>query len=400
MILNDYNQFNGRHWETGSVANYLAYHGVKAPHTGKPYSEAFLLGVSGGVVMGYFSFDYKGYDPSTRILTRNTFDPLDTMLSRLGVVQHRQQTGSAVRGVQNLLEALAEGNPAIVWADHFSLPYTANDFDEQMWAMFPILVYGYDEAANQVWIADRARVPLMIGTDTLGVARGRVKKDKNRLLTIDPPDPNKLSAAVQAGIWDCINLYTEKPPKGSANNFGLRAFQHWQKLLTKPRTRGSWAQVFPHGREMVAGLLSTYGDIMHFGKDSPAERNVYADFLEEAALLLDRPDLKGVAGKFRATVPAWEALCTALLPDDVSPFRAIKTLTDENHYLFLNQGGAATVQIRANKQAIAELLAQMETEFPLDDMAVTAMRENIAAHVAKVHDLEAEAVTDLKRVMS
>ena len=83
-VLPDYDRFTGRHWETGSVANALAYRGVKAPHTGHHFSEALLMGVSGGAVMGYFNFSYENYDPQTRILTRNTFDPWDTMLSRLG----------------------------------------------------------------------------------------------------------------------------------------------------------------------------------------------------------------------------------------------------------------------------------------------------------------------------
>jgi hypothetical protein len=47
-VLPDYEHFHGRHPETGSVHNILSYQGVSAPHTGKPYSEAMLLGVSGG----------------------------------------------------------------------------------------------------------------------------------------------------------------------------------------------------------------------------------------------------------------------------------------------------------------------------------------------------------------
>ncbi|HET6595505.1 MAG TPA: hypothetical protein VFG81_07770 [Anaerolineales bacterium] len=54
---------NGRHSETGSIHNALALQGVRAPHTGKPYSEALLLGVSGGIAFGYFTFEYKGYLP-------------------------------------------------------------------------------------------------------------------------------------------------------------------------------------------------------------------------------------------------------------------------------------------------------------------------------------------------
>ena len=69
---NGIDNFTGRHWETGSIHNALAMQGIKAPHTGKPYSEAFLLGVSGGIAFGYFLFEYKGYLPHLALLTRNT----------------------------------------------------------------------------------------------------------------------------------------------------------------------------------------------------------------------------------------------------------------------------------------------------------------------------------------
>ena len=400
MILNDYNQFHGRHWETGTVSNYFAYTGVKAPHTNEPYSEAFLLGVSGGIVIGYFSFSYEGYDPMARILTRNTFDPMETMLSRLGIVQNRQHTSSAAKGVKNLEKALDEGTPGIVWADYFSLPYNGSEYDEDNWGMFPILVFGYDEQSDRVCIADRARVPLQVSTDILAKARGRIKKDKYRVLTLEPPDPDKLQAAVQAGIWDCIKLFTEKPPKGSVNNFGTKAFQWWQMLLTQPRTRASWAKTFPPGRPMAAGLLSAYSDIQFFGKDGHAERDVYADFLDEAAILLNRPGLKDVASLFRSTVPAWDALSEALLPDDIPAFKSLKTLAQEKHRLFLDQGGAAEEHIREMNHQTEALLVQMGSDFPLDDTQVISVCENIAGHLADLQIQEEEAVNTLKQAMS
>lgn len=42
-ILSDYSQFDGRHWETGSVHNVLAYQGVRVPKTSQPISEAMLM---------------------------------------------------------------------------------------------------------------------------------------------------------------------------------------------------------------------------------------------------------------------------------------------------------------------------------------------------------------------
>ena len=74
--LENFTQFEGRYWDTAAIRNALDYQGVKAPHTGEPYSEAMLLGISGGVTFGYFTFHYQGYDPQVNLLTRNTFDPM------------------------------------------------------------------------------------------------------------------------------------------------------------------------------------------------------------------------------------------------------------------------------------------------------------------------------------
>ncbi|MCI0399533.1 MAG: BtrH N-terminal domain-containing protein [Chloroflexi bacterium] len=398
--LQGYRQFDGLHWETGSVRNYYDYRGVTAPHTGRPYSEAMLLGISGGIVMGYFSFAYKGYDPQARILTRNTFDPLDTLLQRLGVAQNILQTSQPERAVRNLVETLADGVPAIVWADIFSLPYNSLPMDEGMWAMFPLIVYGYEEEANTVCIADRARVPLTITPAELATARGRVKNVKHRLLTLEAPDPDKLPEAVWKGIWDCLKLYTEKPPKGSKNNFGLAAFRYWADLLTKPTQRMSWAKEFPPGEKMYAGLTWAFWDINLFGKNGRAERDTYAEFLDEASLVLDKPALRDTAGIFRDSAQAWDALSQALLPDDVPLFKESRELMLRRRRLFLEQGNAARGEIRQINDRLATIKAAVAADFPLDEAGVAALCANLRDHVLKIHDIEQAAVTTLAAAMT
>ena len=400
MKLSDYNEFNGRHWETGSVRNFWAYRGVKAPHTGAPFSEAFLLGVSGGIVMGYFPFAYEGYDPEVHILTRNTFDPLDTMLSRLGVVQHIQQTASAEKGLRNLQEALSEGTPAIVWADLFSLPYNVLPRDDGMWGMFPLLVYGYDEAADTVWIADRAQVPLTISTAELAAARARVKKTKFRLVTLDPPQPEKLKTAVQAGLWDTIKLFTEKPPKGSRHNFGFAAYQHWAEMLVKPTGRGSWAAEYASGRALYAVLTSAFTDIALFGKADWADRDLYADFLLEAAALFGKPALADIAPQFRASALAWAELGRALLPDDAPLLGETRELLQRRHDGFRTQGSAALAEIEAINGRLAAIKQTVAQEFPLSSAETAVLRQNIRAQVLTIHDIEKEAITTLQAILS
>lgn len=394
----NYKQFEGTHWETGSVRNFFAQRGFTAPHTGKAYSEAFLMGVSGGATMGYFTFLYKGYDPQCNILTRNTFDPMEKMLSRLGVVQTIKHTSKPERAVKILVDTLESGQPAIVWADMWGLPYNLLPHDEGMWGALPLIVYGYEPQEDKVFIADRARVPLTVSTGELAAARGRIKKNKHRLLTLDAPVPEKLASAVRLGICDAVQLFTEKPPKGSKNNFGLNAYQFWAKMLRQPKQRLSWEKQFPAGLPMYAGLTSAYNFAFLFGKgtEQDAERGLYADFLDEAALLLRLPTLHESAELFRAAAAIWQQLPTSLLPDEVQPFGESRELMLRKHTLFLEQGSAAKEEIETINARLGAIHAAMTSDFPLTQEEVGAFRERLAEGVLAIHDAEATAVQSLQ----
>lgn len=394
--LNGYNHFAGRHWETGSVCNFYAYRGVTAPHTGQPYSEALLMGVSGGIVMGYFQFAYQGYDPHVALLTRNTFDPLDTLLERLGVEQENLQTSSPETGLKNLLTTLENGLPAIVWADIFSLPYFELFNDDDMYIMYPVVVYGYDEAGDAVWIADRAKVPLTVTTGQLAAARARVKKDKFRVLTLGNPDPSKLASAVHKGIWDTIKLFTDQPPKGSAKNFGFAAYQHWVETLINPKLKNSWAAVFSPGRPMIAGLTSAFFGTIQNGEGSDGERGMYADFLGEASQILKKPGLQDAASLFREAGVGWTELGRALLPDEVPVFRELRELFLRRKSLFRNQGGGAREEITRINARIKALKAEIAADFPLDEAGQVRLFDALRESILRVHDLEVKAVQTLQ----
>ncbi len=398
VVLKNYKHFDGPHWETGCIYNFFDYRGIKAPHTGQPYSEALMLGMSGGIVMGYFSFAYKGFDPQARILTRNTFDPRTTMLSRLGVVQNVYQTTNPDKAETNLLRELENGTPALVWADAFSLPYNCLS-PEEMWFMRPVLVYGYDQKANSVLIADCAQVPLMVTTGELAQARARVKKDKFRVATLEAPDPAKLATAVQQGIWDCIKLFTEKPPKGGKNSFGFAAYKWLAEQLTNPKARMSWEKEFPAGSRMYSGLIWILTDLVTFAGDDGADRMLYAIFLEEAGLILSKPALQVVAQQFRRSAEAWRRLSLALLPDEVPAFKETRELIVLRRQLFREQGGSAREQIQSINTRLKEIRADVAARFPLDQMQVVAFRENLSAHILAIQDFEKEAVGQLQDVM-
>ncbi len=397
-VLDNYSEFAGRHYETGTLRDALAWEGVRAPHSGEPLSEALLLGISGGIAFGYFTFQYQGYPPHLVLLTRNTFDPLPTLCERLAIPQDLRQTASADKGAANLRDALAEGHAAIVMADSFSLPWTLLPPDERNWAMTPLLVYGLDE--ENAWVAGPSSQPLVIPAATLAAARGRVKKERFRVTTLGAPDFSRLEDAVEAGLRQCLSLFTEGPPRGSVNNFGLLALERWAQLLTNTRNKQSWARYFAPGRDLMMALAGNhtqpgaFGFIELWGFDG-MERAAYADFLDEAAVILDRRALREVGATLRRSHGQWRELAQMLLPDEVPALAGTRELLQRRYALLDEQGMDALPEMRRCHERQSELFEQLGADFPMTEAELTAFREGLAGQVLAIHATESEAMAQL-----
>ena len=394
---------NGRHWETGSIYNALALQGIKAPHTGKPYSEALLLGVSGGIAFGYFTFEYKGYLPHVALLTRNTFSPFPTILERLGIAQDVQQTSRAETAEKNLREVLDSGRYPLVWADAFSLPYNNLGPDKAMWAMWPVLAVEVDD--GMVIIADRSSQPFHVPMEDLTRARGRVKEDKYRLMTLDAPQTTKLAAAVHKGISQTIALFTEEPPRGARDNFGFAAYAKLAEMLVNTRNKHSWERYFPPGARLYHALAGSpvqpgaYQWIMTWGAADGAERGLYADFLLEAAQILQRPAIQDAAKKFRESHKLWLVFANALLPEEIPLLGESRKLIDRKQQLFCDEGEAALPEIQKINARLYELLKESGTDFLLTSTEASDFRANLRDILLKISVVEQKAVELLQNAI-
>lgn len=397
-MLANYQQFEGLHWETGPLRNALDYQGFTAPHTGEPLTEALLFGISGGVVAGYFVFEYEGHDPWLHFLTRNSFDPMPTIIDRLGIETTVKGTTSAEKAIVNLTGALEAGKPALVWADAASLPYNNQSPQPDNWFMLPVLVYGSEN--DTVHVADRAHVPLTVAAATLALARARVKKDRQRIMMIDSLDLDRLPAAVEAGIDECIRNMTEAPSrKPMTGKFGLVAYQRWADLLVDRKSKQGWAKQFAPGPRLYAGLKMPVHYMNFWDAGGPVSRQQYADFLHEAAVILGKPALNEVAQQFRAAASLWQQLNARLLPDDVPAFKQTRELMQHDYDLFMTQGAESLPERRDIKQRLDMLENDMATNFPLDDNEAATLRDSLREVILQIHDAEGAALNDLKAAM-
>lgn len=115
------------------------------------------------------------------------------------------------------------------------------------------------------------------------------------------PDMSRLPEAMEAGIRECVQNFIGEPPKAPMKGkFGLDAFRRWADALVDTKDRNAWPKKFAPGSWMYSGLTSIVKFIDLYYTGGCGARGVYADFLDEAADVLRKPALKGVAQQYRA----------------------------------------------------------------------------------------------------
>jgi hypothetical protein len=147
---------------------------------------------------------------------------------------------------------------------------------------------------------------------------------------------------------------------------------------------------------MYSGLTTAFEGIATFGKDGGAERGLFADFLEEAGLILEKPAVGQVADQFRTSARAWDRLGTALLPDRIQTFKETRELMLQRHAAFLDRGSNALDEIRGINARLMEIKTAVASDFPLGGAELSAFCKELSDRIMEIHDLELKAVGDLR----
>jgi hypothetical protein len=186
---------------------------------------------------------------------------------------------------------------------------------------------------------DLAPAPIPVTWAELAGARAGVRSAKHRLLVAEAPaSPPDLAGAAAAGIADTWRGMLEPPMR----NFGVPGLAKWADLLTDPRDPKGWPRLLePPGRQ--AQLLTwLYDWVETAGTGGGFFRAMYAEFLEEAAGPLERPELARLAGDYRDLAAAWTALAeTAVTAAGDGPQARAAALLDRRRQLVEQRGGAA-----------------------------------------------------------
>ncbi|MFW5688653.1 MAG: DUF4872 domain-containing protein [Spirochaetota bacterium] len=252
------------------------------------------------------------------------------------------------------------------------------------------------EPDGEALIADRAGAPIRVAAKTLDAARAKVKKEKHRLVTVDLPETPDLTVAVRDALAFTLELFTGKPPQGSARNFGLAGMERWVETLTKPGAKESWTKLFPSGRALFAGLTTAFKYALLFWKDESltGDRALFAGFLDEAGTVDGGPELGDSAERFRQSGARWRELGDRLLPEDIAPLAHARELLVERHRLFRETGNAEMEQLRKIDADFDEIKERAEGE--LAEVDSNELFKRIAEQVGVIREVEEAAVASLR----
>jgi len=389
-ILPSYTVFGGAHPEAAAAANVLAAAGLRRPDTGAPLSEALVFGIAGGLGTLYILWEWEAHNVKVLVLGFHHLGNYPVryfqgLADRLNVRVSMPETGSRRVATQRLDGALAAGKPAVAWVDRASLPYL--QLPERLRGRLGHFVAVCGRASDGYWIDDRAAAPFFVPAASFGDARERIPSYKQRLLLVDGLAPFDLPAAVQSGIAAQVDYLSS-----GSDSFALPALRKWARLLTDPTHKKGYPVVFRDRRGLFRVLRSAYeGIALDVGEG--ALRGLYADFLREAAQILDKERLLDAADAYAALSARWLAFADAALPD--TPFAPFKHLLLERHVALL-KGGDAWQGWGARTEELEALDSAFNREFPLDDGATDRLLAHLGEQMHAIYTHEGAALALLK----
>lgn len=240
--------------------------------------------------------------------------------------------------------------------------------------MYTVVVSAVDEAKGTATVSDHAgtvEVPL----EKLEWARGRVCSLKNRSLTVAGEvkiSDRQWKSAVLAGLRETAGDF-RKPRLGS---FSLPGLLDGTKMINNATNKRGWLAVFP-GAQIFLPMRDAFETIETGSTGGSLFRPLYAEFLEEAAGLLGKKDLRALAGEYRELGEQWTAFAEGMLPDKVKPFAETKKVLRK-----MAKGD------REGFERLEQLRAAVMKDFPWDEGKTRAFLDGAAEKLKALYDRE------------
>jgi hypothetical protein len=170
--------------------------------------------------------------------------------------------------------------------------------------------------------------------------------------------------------------------------------------MTDDKNAKAWPRVFSGGRGLFGALVSIVegvdGDVGAYGGHL---RELYAQFLDEAAAALDQPSLGEAAAGWRAAADRWEDLADAAVPPDLDgALEAVAAAEALHEAVMAGEPGRAAAASAAS--TLWETRSRYADAFPLPADRIDALLTELGGRLAEIHAAEEEALASTADAVS
>ncbi|MFX0210984.1 MAG: DUF4872 domain-containing protein [Candidatus Hodarchaeota archaeon] len=401
MLLSGFTDFSFTVKNSGAFRNVLEYLGVVVPHTGEPFTEALLFGIGGGIGAEYLTWSMKvkekagfylrlWYKPLKVISHDDWFIP--RVASRIGIKITVKHTSSRKKGEQTLLELLKGNKPVILFLpshsikDNTLLPYSAFSMGSSLAPCYCAVVTSFDEGTGRIQLADRSSHPVTTSMKELADPRAVMK---HTAIAVEPlKELKNIKKAMKAGIRDCCQELLHNRMK----NCRVEAFEVWAKRLSDLKDIQSWR--YFSNEKLLANLQMVHSRIKYFLSSEGALRSIYADFLEEASIMMSTSTFNKVSLLYRDVANDWLEFGDAVFPDSISLFKKLRLIIEKQNKAFINRG-LSDFEFRTMADNIRKLQNEILESWPLQENETINFFNQLSDYLALIYQKERTAIKAL-----
>ncbi len=388
----------GVHPPTAALARMLDFKGVKNPVTDQPYSESLLLGIGGGVDIGYLLYQFPHLKQPLLVLGfrnqwNNTRAFFEDLTSRLYLSVQFLEFNTKKEAEESLQETLDARKTAVVWVDKAHLPYHHMPDHLKGLINYQVAVYARDGRLWRLYLDDLCTHPIQLREKLFTSARSNLSQNNYLMMVFTKADnisSNELREAIIEGIRSCANNLTN-PMKA----IGISNLETWSEKLIDRHDRQGWSQVFKNRKGLFIALRTIYESIKLNGTKGFALRKLYAEFLHESAGILNNAALNTITGQYLQLANHWSNLAENALPSKVLEFARVKNLLNKKYQAYREYKFETFTRIVKDLQGMEEKLS---TDFPLDEHETYQLFRRLSSQVQLISELEYNAAYRLRDI--
>ena len=283
MKINNVKPFIGQHCETTSLGSLLNHIGIE-------FSEPMLFGLGEG--FGYLIWKMKSVD-FPFIGGRIKTDHLTANLCRnLNLKLEVKETSSLKKAWKNIEVPLSEGKMVGLKLDCYHLDYFTKKIH---FAGHYAAMYGYDE--KFAYLIDTKQQGCQVKTTLENLALARNEKgsmsSRNLSFTIEQKEElPELRQVIRKALLNNVKDYLNPPIK----NFGYKGILKTSDEIKK------W---FNESKDIKNEFLTSAMLMEKAGTGGALFRNLYRDFLKEAAEVLKSEEVETCHQEFKSHAKKW-----------------------------------------------------------------------------------------------